>query len=161
MKKKKSNFDKLINKLNKNKYIINISVFFVSIISKIIDVSYKFTNKINTNKLLMGFSILLLNIISKHVQINLTELQQESIKKLFSKDILIFFIIFVATKDIILALILTCIFYIFSNYLLNEKSKHCIVNKHFNNINLKSDRIDKEEVDRAINILIKAKNNLK
>ena len=81
---------------------------------------------INGNNLIIGISIILLNIISKYVELNLTKTQEQAIRNGITREILIFIMSFVTTKDIILSFILTGTFVILANYLLNEKSSYVL-----------------------------------
>ena len=65
------------------------------------------------------------------------------------------------TRDIVIALVLTCIFILFADYLLNENSKFCMIPEKYKELHHlidedKDGKISKEEIDKAINILKKA-----
>ena len=112
----------------------------------------KFVESINNNKLIMGISILLLNILSKYVELNLTKTQEEALRNGIAREILIFIISFVATRNIIISLILTGIFIILANYIFNEKSSLCIIKNKLDKINMEIDlnndnNISENEID--------------
>ena len=122
----------------------------------------KFVESINNNKLIMGISILLLNILSKYVELNLTKTQEEALRNGIAREILIFIISFVATRNIIISLILTGIFIILANYIFNEKSSLCIIKNKLDKINMEIDlnndnNISENEIEKALEVLRKAK----
>lgn len=77
---------------------------------------------INGNKLFLGLMMIFLNIGSKFITIDLSKTQKEYLTNSILRQILIFAIAFVGTRDIITALILTAVFTILVDGLLNEKS---------------------------------------
>jgi len=125
-------------------------------------VMYKYYSKLNTNKLVLGLAMLTLNIGSKYVELNLSKSQEAYIRNSISRELLIFTILFVGTRDIITAILMTAAFTILANTIFNEKSKYCVMPDKFkkledvidtNNDNIISD----EEIENARKILSKAK----
>jgi hypothetical protein len=122
----------------------------------------KLIESINNNKLLMGISIILLNILSKYVELNLTKTQEEALRNGIARELLVFIISFVATKDIVLSFLLTGTFIVLANYLFNEKSSLCIIKHKLNKINMEIDlnndnKITEDEIEKALEVLRKAK----
>jgi hypothetical protein len=118
-------------------------------------------NSINQNKFIIAISLILLNIGSKYINLNLTKGQEKLIKSI-SGEILIFAICFMGSRDIIVSLIITCIFTLLQRIFLNESSNYCILPSNFkeviNIIDINNDnKISNEEVDRVIKILEKNK----
>lgn len=118
-------------------------------------------NSINQNKFMVAFSLILLNIGSKYINLDLTKGQELLIKSI-SREILIFAICFMASRDFIVSLIITFIFSISIKFLFNENSNYCILPNNFKNIISVLDtnndkKISQEEINNAINILEKAK----
>lgn len=116
---------------------------------------------INENKFVVAFSLILLNIGSKYINLNLTK-GQEIIIKSISREILIFAISFMASRDIIVSLIITFLFTIAIRYLFNENSNYCILPSNFKNLipildTNNDNKISTDEVKKAIDILEKAK----
>lgn len=124
------------------------------------------TKLLNNSKFTAGIAMIMLNIGSKYISIGLTESQEAYLTSSLARQILIFSVAFIGTKDILTSLLLTIIFIVFADYILNENSKLCILPKHMKRIKKEID-IDKdgiiteEELNNAINILTKAKNNKK
>lgn len=113
---------------------------------------------INSSKLLLGITVLLVNIGSKYVDFGLNNTQEKIIKKILTRQILIFAMIFLTTQNLILSLILTSAFEILSSHMLNFESPYCILpNNIIDIIDSNNDnQVSKEEQEKAINILQKA-----
>jgi hypothetical protein len=73
----------------------------------------KFNNNVqlvNSSKIFAGLMIIILNISSKFVNIKLSKSIESYLKNTFSKQILVFAIAWMGTRDIYIALIITIIF---------------------------------------------------
>ena len=88
---------------------------------------YKNYDKLNNSKLLSGLAMIVLNIFSKYVELNISKSQEAYIRNSITREILIFTVIFVGTRDIIISLLLTAAFIILSNTVFNEKSRFCVM----------------------------------
>ena len=86
---------------------------------------------INNSKLFAGLMIITLNIASKFVNFKLGKTTENYLKYTFSKQILVFAIAWMGTRDIYIALGLTLIFIFIFDVLLNENSMFCIVPAHY------------------------------
>jgi hypothetical protein len=75
---------------------------------------------INENKLIVGLAMIFMNIASKHIVIELSETQKELLSNSILRQVLIFCIAFVGTRDVVQALILTAVFTILVDGLLKE-----------------------------------------
>jgi hypothetical protein len=118
--------------------------------------------KLNGNSLIVGISIILLNFTSKYVDMNLTKPQEMLIKDIVSREIIIFIMAFVATRDVILSFILTGLFILLANYFFNEKSKLCLIKNKLDRIALEIDlnddgKLTDDEINKAVEVLRKAK----
>ena len=124
-------------------------------------------NSLNTNKFFAGIIIILLNIGSKVINVQLSKSAEEYLKMSVSQQILVFAMSWMGTRDIVASLILTFIFVILSQYLLNEESLYCIIPKKYHilptlNIDSNNDgEISEVELNNAINLLEKAKQKKK
>ena len=97
--------------------------------------------------------MILMNLGSKYVGLELSEFQDEFLSKKLIRRLVIFTIFFIATRDIIISLILTGIFIIFIGGILNDGSKFCLIKKH----NPKTRLITKDDVEKAKKIVKKYK----
>ena len=103
--------------------------------------------------------IITLNIASRFVTIKLSKSMESYLKFTFSKQILIFAIAWMGTRDIYIALLITILFILLMDYLLNEDSMFCCLPKSFmdHHINLlDNDKISDEDIQKAKDILKKA-----
>ena len=82
---------------------------------------------LNDNKFFAGIIMLTMNIGSKYVSIELSKTQENYIKYSLGRQILVFAILWVGTKDIFTSLVLTAIFILLADYLFNENSKFCVI----------------------------------
>jgi hypothetical protein len=86
---------------------------------------------INNSKLFAGFMIIVLNIASRFVTIKLSKTMESYLKYTFSRDILVFAISWMGTRDIYVALGITLVFTIMVDYILNEESAFCCLPSNF------------------------------
>jgi hypothetical protein len=119
-------------------------------------------NSLNTNVYFAGLMMLFLNVGSRYVTIELSKTQKELLHSTMAKQVIIFTMAWVATRDIITALILTAVFHILVAHLFNEDSRFCIMPerlKHLENlIDENNDGIiSEDEIRRAASILEKAR----
>jgi hypothetical protein len=92
-----------------------------------------------------------MNLGSKYVSLELSEAQEEFLSRKSVRRILIFAIFFMATKDIIISLLLTGTFLLFIGSLFNDESKYSIIKKK----NPKTKIIFKDDVIKAQKIIKK------
>ena len=116
---------------------------------------------LNNSKFFAGFVMLTMNIGSKYITIELSDSQESYIKYTLGRQILIFAILWMGTRDIVVALILTCVFILFADYLFNENSKYCLLPNQLNEIKNVIDtdgdgKISEKEIKDALKILKKA-----
>ena len=85
----------------------------------------------NQSKLFAGLVIIVLNISSKFVTIKLSKSMEGYLKYTFSRDILVFAMAWMGTRDIYTALIITLVFSLCANFLFNEQSGFCCLPESF------------------------------
>ena len=130
-----------------------------NIFNKILNHSHNTIMNINTSKVFAGLVIITLNIASRFVTIKLSKSMESYLKFTFSKQILIFAIAWMGTRDIYIALLITIIFIILMDYLFNEDSMFCCLPKSFmdHHINLlDNDKVSDEDIQKAKDLLQKA-----
>lgn len=105
-----------------------------------------------------GLMMLFLNIGSKYISIKLSPTQEALLNSEIAKQILVFTIAWIGTRDIVYSFILTAVFYILVFQLFNEESKVCILpNRVKKIIDLDNDgEISQQELNHAIDILNKS-----
>jgi hypothetical protein len=112
---------------------------------------------LNDSKFFAGIVILIMNIGSKYISVELSKTQENYIKYSLGRQILIFAIIWMGTRDIVTSLIMTIIFILFADYLFNEHSKYCIIPDKYKELTMAVDsektRVTQKEVNDAIQVL--------
>lgn len=117
---------------------------------------------LNNSKFFAGIIMILLNVGSKFISIQFSRSTEEYMKYTISKQILVFAMAWMGTRDIYTALGLTAIFTILSEHLFNEDSNLCIVPHNYRVLNKLQDTnddgvVDETEISAAIAVLEKAK----
>jgi hypothetical protein len=82
---------------------------------------------LNNSKFFAGIIMILLNIGSKFITIQFSKSTEEYMKYTVTKQLLVFAMAWMGTRDIYTALGLTAVFTILSDYLFNEESALCMV----------------------------------
>jgi len=117
---------------------------------------------LNSSRFFAGVVMILLNIGSKFISVQFSKSTEEYLKFSITKQILVFAMAWMATRDIYTSLVLTAVFVVLSEYLFNEESTFCIVPHQYRVLNNIIDTnndgvVSQEELNQAIQILEKAK----
>jgi hypothetical protein len=117
---------------------------------------------LNNSKYFAGMVMIMLNLGAKVVSVNFSSSTQEYLKYGVSKQLFIFSMAWMGTRDIYTSIILTAVFTVLSEHLFNEESKFCIVPEKYRMINTAIDTnndgiISEEELQAALKVLEKAK----
>jgi hypothetical protein len=117
---------------------------------------------VNNSKFFAGIIMILLNVGSKFIQIQFSRSTEEYMKYTVTKQLLVFAMAWMGTRDIYAALGLTAVFTILSEYLFNEESSLCIVPQEYRVLHKLLDTNDdgivtEDEISNAIGVLEKAK----
>jgi len=117
---------------------------------------------LNNSKFFAGIIMILLNIGSKFITIQFSKSTEEYLKMNVTKQILVFSMAWMGTRDIYTALVLTAVFTILSDHLFNEESPYCIVPEKYKVLNKLVDTnsdgiVSEQEINSAIAVLEKAK----
>jgi len=107
-------------------------------------------NKMNSNKYLAGIALLMLNLGSKYLIIDISKSTEQLLKLTIIRRFTLFSIFFIATRNILISLILTAVFIVFSSGLFNDNSKFCILPKKLKQID-----IEPKEYQKALEIVEK------
>lgn len=86
---------------------------------------------LNNSKFFAGVIMILLNVGSKFIQIQFSKSTEEYLKYSVTKQVLVFAMAWMGTRDIYTALGLTAVFTILSDFLFNEESSLCIVPENY------------------------------
>ena len=84
-------------------------------------------NVLNNSKLFAGIIMIILNLGSRYIVMELSETHEEFLNNVIIRRIIVFTVVFTATRDITTSLILTGVFVILVSGLFNENSKYCIL----------------------------------
>ena len=125
----------------------------------ITDYLHNTITNINTSKFFAGLMIITLNIASKFVTIKLSKSMESYLKFTFSKQILVFAIAWMGTRDIYVAFLITVVFILLMDYVFNEESMFCCLPKSFMNYHLdllENDKVSDDEIRKAKEVLKKA-----
>lgn len=111
---------------------------------------------LNQSKMFAGLIIIVLNISSKFVTIRLSKTMESYLKYTFSRDILVFAMAWMGTRDIYIALLIALVFSFCVDYLLNEESRLCCLPSSFTNYHIEkfeTAEVSPEEIEKAKKLL--------
>ena len=106
-----------------------------------------FIKSINTSRIFAGLVLLILNLFSKFITIKLSDSQEALFTNVVIRRFVIFTVVFMATKDLLISLVLTAVFIVLVSGLFNENSKYCIIKKR------RKKKINKKEYQEAKKII--------
>jgi hypothetical protein len=116
---------------------------------------------LNNSKIFAGLMIIVLNIASKFVTVKLSKTMESYLKHTFSRDMLVFAIAWMGTRDIYTALIIMLVFILGMDYLLNEESSFCCLPENFTNYHVSlldnNETVTPDQIKQAQEVLEKAK----
>ena len=117
---------------------------------------------LNNSKFFAGIIMILLNVGSKFITIQFSKSTEEYMKYSLSKQVLVFAMAWMGTRDIYAALGLTAVFTILSEHLFNEESYLCVVPQKYRVLEKLIDTnedavVSEEELNAAIIVLEKSK----
>jgi hypothetical protein len=117
---------------------------------------------LNNSKFFAGVIMILLNVGSKFISIQFSRSTEEYLKMNITKQLLVFAMAWMGTRDIYTSLVLTAVFTILSDHLFNEESPYCIVPEKFRVLAKLVDtnddgHISEQEINAAILVLERAK----
>jgi len=117
---------------------------------------------LNNSKFFAGVVMILLNVGSKFITIQFSKSTEEYLKMNVTKQLLVFAMAWMGTRDIYTSLGLTAVFTILSEHLFNEESPYCCVPTKYRILAKLADTNDdgvvsEQELNDAIAVLEKAK----
>ena len=111
---------------------------------------------LNESKIFSGIIMIAMNLGSKYISMELNETQEDFLNTKTIRRIIIFAVFFMATRDVLLSVILTIVFILFVGSLFNDNSKFCLIKKK----NPKTKLIVKEDFQKAKKIIKKYEKQL-
>ena len=117
---------------------------------------------INQSPLLAGICMLILNVGARYVNFGFSPSQETAISEYMAREILLFAVCFMGTKDLVLSILLTGAFVVLSDYVFNADSPYCVCPSYMAKIKEKMDtdgdgKVSKGEIKRALDVLSKLK----
>ena len=132
------------------------SEMFTNFIDRVTDS----VNYLNKNTYFAGLVMITLNIGSRYVDLNLGDSVEMFIKQNITREILIFAIFWMGTRDILTASILTAVFVIVTQFLMNTSSTMCILPQNYKRMKIDTNSdgiISDDEINKAMLTLERAK----
>jgi hypothetical protein len=97
---------------------------------------------LNNSKFFAGAMMLLMNLGARNIAMELSEMHEKILNHKFVRRLLVFVLVFYATRDVKVSIIITIVFIILVSGIFNEDSEFCILPTK--NVN-KNRKITKEE----------------
>jgi hypothetical protein len=119
---------------------------------------------LNNSKFFAGIIMIILNVCSKFITIQFSKSTEEYLKMTVTKQLMVFAMAWMGTRDIYIALVLTAVFTVLSDHIFNEESNMCVVPHKYRVLHKLVDTnndgvVTDTEVNEAIAILEKARKN--
>ena len=119
---------------------------------------------INNSKIFAGLMIITLNIVSKFANFKLSKTLEGYFKYTFSRQILVFAIAWMGTRDIYISLLITLVFVIVTEYLFHEESNFFVLSEEFKDYHISlldnENTVTEEDIKKAKLYLEKAKTQI-
>ena len=117
---------------------------------------------LNNSKIFAGVMIVILNVASKFVNFKFGSTTEKYLKYTFSRQILVFAMTWMGTRDIYIATGMTLVFILFFDFLFNEDSSLCILpeqmKEYYQNLDDEENTVDEKQYAQAIVTVEKYKN---
>ena len=123
---------------------------------------HNFIKSLDNSKLFAGIVMILLNVGSKFIAIQFSQSTEQYLKMNITKQILVFAMAWLGTREIYPSLLLTAAFVVLSEHLFNEESPYCIVPHKYRVLQKLIDtnddgQVSEVELNEAIKVLEKSK----
>jgi hypothetical protein len=117
---------------------------------------------LNNSKVFTGIMMILMNVGSKYITVKLSPSQEAYFRNNIARELLIFVVCWMGTRDLVISIFLTASFYVLTQHLFNEESRFCVLPKKYREFHLLLDTnndgiISQQEITEAVNLLAKAK----
>ena len=91
--------------------------------------------RLNNSLFFAGMVMIMLNIGSRYIELKLDPSTENFLKTALSKELLVFSVCWMGTRDLIVALVLTAVFVVLADYGLNANSNCCIMPQKYRVMN--------------------------
>lgn len=120
-----------------------------------------FASIINNSKFFAGLVMIILNIGSKYITIKLSKSQEAYLGGKVARQLLIFSVIWMGTRDVLVSIGMTAAFFVLTQHMFNEESSLCIIPEQLRKYEELVDddhdgHITPEEIENAHRLLDKA-----
>lgn len=129
-----------------------------------IDIIHNQVNTLNKSRYFLAFMILILNIGSKYLDLKIGYTMQKLLSTTTMKILIIFTMIYTATRDIYISFGISLLFLFLTEYILHEESNLCLIPykyRCYKPVIKKTSKshydITEKEINDAIQVLTKAK----
>jgi hypothetical protein len=89
---------------------------------------------LNNSKFIAGVIMILVNIGGRYVDLRFSQSQEAFMRGSFARELFIFAVAWMSTKDLVTSILLTAAFMILANYLFNEQSSLCVLPARYKNL---------------------------
>ena len=122
----------------------------------------RYLRALNDSKFLMGIAMLVVNVGSKYVELQLSPGQEAALRNSLGREVLIFAMVFMGTRDIVNSILMTAAFSILGRHVLNEDSRLCLIPGPLRRLRAGADLdgdkvISQKEEEEAARVLARAK----
>ena len=116
----------------------------------------------NNSKFFVGVIMIFLNIGSKYITVKFSKSQEAYLRNYIARELLIFSAVWMGTRDVYIALIMTAVFFVLSQHIFNEESPACLLPDKYRQFHLLLDtdgdgEISQKEINDAMELLTKAR----
>ena len=105
--------------------------WFMRGIQNLFSYTYDNANALNKSKYFTGLMIIIINMAPRFMTVKLNKTVESYIKYSLNRNVLIFAILWMGTRDVIIAFVLTLVFMLCVDYLFNEESNFCCLPETF------------------------------
>ena len=128
---------------------------------KILNTINSYINSLNSSKFFAGLIMIILNIGSRYIELKFSKTQESYLRMVLGRQLLIFAVAWMGTRDIYLSLVVTLIFTLLADFALNENSNFCLLPETFKTINSSFENnkelISEDDINKTIQTLEKLK----
>jgi hypothetical protein len=110
--------------------------------------SYQFQN----STLLIGISIIIMNIGGSYINKEIPDYIEEIIDTPILRRFFIFIVVLIYTKDVGTSIFITLLFVIIFSFLLNKRSRYCILSENMKN---KEPKLTKKQAMNGLGLALK------